>query len=45
MVPMEHSQGVAKFGVPLGRVASEQGRPMVWSPKPELLRLIAPRET
>jgi hypothetical protein len=32
-----------RFGVPFGRVASEQGRPMLWAPKPELLRLIAPK--
>lgn len=36
-------KALPKFGVPLGRVANEQGRPMVWIAKPELLRLIAPK--
>jgi hypothetical protein len=29
-----------KFGVPLGRISTKQGRPMLWAPKDELARLI-----
>jgi hypothetical protein len=36
-------KALAKFGVPLGRAAHEQGRPMVWVPNAKLLKLIEPK--
>src|SRR6516165_4168814 len=37
------NRAVRKFGAPLGRSESGRGAPMIWRPKPGLMRLIKPK--
>jgi hypothetical protein len=34
------NRAIPKFGICLGRIPHERGRPCIWIPKPELRRLI-----
>jgi hypothetical protein len=36
-------KALPKFGVPLGRIPTQQGRPMLWAPNADLIRLIHPK--
>src|SRR5262245_35064830 len=38
-------RALPKFALPVGRCASQQGRPMQWIARPELMRLISPKST
>ena len=35
------NRAIPKFGIRLGRIPHERGRPCIWIPRPELLRLIS----
>ena len=37
------NRAVRRFGAPLARAESGRGAPMIWQPKPELMRLINPK--